>query len=113
MNVTLATQLSSDLLLIDDAAVTVCVDLAAQQLRHRLSQCRCAGQHDSAEFDDAGASNPAGPGTAGFRCRSHTTKPYARASTDVRGNSEPASALFMGTLWCGFAENILESTHVK
>src|ERR1700749_65488 len=47
------------------------------------------------------------PGPAGFRCRCHTTKPYARLSPDVCRNSEPRSALFLATLCRGVAKNTL------
>src|ERR1700761_7927001 len=47
------------------------------------------------------------PGPAGFRCRCHTTKPYARLSPNVCRNSEPRSALFLATLCRGVAKNTL------
>jgi hypothetical protein len=48
------------------------------------------------------------PGAAGFRCRSHIQKPYARVSADVHDNSEPVVVLFTQTLCYRLAENTLE-----
>ena len=59
----------------DDGAVAVCVDLAAQQISHRFSQFRGAGQHEFAELDDVRISGGATPVADRVSCRAHIPKP--------------------------------------
>ena len=75
MNVTFATQLSAYLILRDDGAVTVRVDLPAEQIRHRFSQSRGAGQHELAELDDVRIRGGATPVADRVCCRAHIPKP--------------------------------------
>jgi len=63
------------LILRDDGAVTVSVDLSAEQIRHRFSQFWSAGQHEFPELDDMRIRDDATRVADRVCCRAHIPKP--------------------------------------